>query len=207
MTAESFRHEALPRGRPPRPMRRALLAGAMLTAAATSVAAADLPYRDPAARYGSAYDDPRYADLYGEPPPVERRYVPPYHPPYQPPRYGYADPPIPRAPVYPEPRPSYGPRNYADAYPARPRAYAYGPACLGKDEVRYQLERDGWRDFHAARILDQGVALVRARRHGRLFELKVDRCSGDVVMAQPLEPRHGPYADYDERPYRSYRTY
>lgn len=189
-------------------LRGALLALAVVTGAATAASAADLPYRDPAARYGSAYDDPRYADLYGEPPPVERRYVPPYQPPYQPPpRYGYVDPPIPRVPVYPESRPSYGPRTYADGYLARPRAYAYGQDCLGKAEVRDQLERDGWRDFHAARILDQGVALVRARRHGRLFELKVDRCSGDVVMAQPLEPRHGPYADYDSRPYRPFRAY
>ena len=40
------------------------------------------------------------------------------------------------------------------------------------------------------------IATVRARRpSGRLFELTIDRCSGEIVSARPLEPRRfGPYA-------------
>jgi hypothetical protein len=188
------------------------VAAATTVGAAIAAQAADLNYRDYGNRQGSAYDDPRYADLYGDgpppPPPIthQRRYAAPYAEPH---------PPIPRAPVYREPVPQWGHRQYSevqphdyqrsDAYqPPRHRAYSAGPGCLPKDEIRYQLERDGWRDFHEPQIVDQGTAALRARKQGRTFELRVDRCSGDVLTARPLEPRPGPYADYGSRPYRSY---
>jgi hypothetical protein len=175
------------------------LAVAAVAGGAATALAADLPYRDHG-RTGSAYDDPRYADLYGDAPPppaVDRRYVAPHQP-----RHGYGHPPIPREPVY---RDDYQPRQYVEAEP-RHRAYSAGPACLPRDEIKYGLEREGWRDFRDPQIVDRGTAVLSARRNGRLFELKVDRCSGDVITARPLEPRHGgPYADYEGRaPYRTY---
>ena len=55
--------------------------------------------------------------------------------------------------------------------------------------------------------LKGNVAVVRARRpSGRLFELTIERCSGEIVSAYPLESRvFGPYA-YGPRPWwqRSY---
>jgi hypothetical protein len=173
--------------------------------------AADLDYYDPGPRrFGSAYDDPRYADLYGDtparPPSIERHYAAPYPPPYRPqpdyaprPTYGYGYPPIPREPVY---RDDYAPRRYVEVDPYR-RGYEphRGNGCLGKEQVRWQLERQGWQDFHDPYIGGQGVAFLKARRpSGRLFQLQVDRCSGEIIQARPLEPRHGPFADYDQRP-------
>ena len=114
--------------------------------------------------------------------------------------------PIPREPIY---RDDYrAPRQFSDARThASPRAYSVGPGCLGKDEISEQLSRDGWRDFHDPRVIDQGQAFVKARRSGRTFQLIVDRCSGDVIGARPLDAAPGayagPYAD-TERPYRRY---
>ena len=53
----------------------------------------------------------------------------------------------------------------------------------------------GWHDFHDGDVRGD-IATVRARRpSGRLFDLAIDRCSGEIVSAQPLEPRRiGPYA-------------
>jgi hypothetical protein len=183
-------------------LRASAFAAASLVASAVAVQAADLNYRDYGARQGSAYDDPRYADLYGDeptqPPQPERRYAQPHQP-----HPGYGHAPIPREPVYRDHQPRYEYRpQYSEAYP-RPRAYASGPGCLHRDQIRQGLERDGWHDFRDPQILDQGTASLTARRNGRAFQLKVDRCSGDVLTARPLD-HYRPYADYGYRPYRTY---
>lgn len=175
-------------------MRCWVLAG-LLTAAvsvgSTRAPAADLNDGPPPDRYGSAYDDPRYADMYKYPsrPPQYAPYAPPPGPAYRddddddayapPRRFSYADP-----------RPPYGP---------------YGARCVPREEVRYRLTRQGWQDFQDAELRGE-VATVRARRpSGRLFELTIHRCSGEIVDARPLEGRpFGPYAYGPrrwERPY------
>jgi hypothetical protein len=71
----------------------------------------------------------------------------------------------------------------------------------------------GWRDFHAGQPQNDDLVTLRARRpSGRLFELTLHRCSGDIVEARPLEPRpFGPYAynrplrEFHE-PYPRYRN-
>jgi hypothetical protein len=174
----------------------AALTGAVTGAGTLSANAADLynTYPQPS-RHGSAYDDPRYADLYGTPPPqrYEERYAQPYRPPHEQ-RYSH---PVPSEPVYRDRHP----RQYSEVHPS-PRAYSAGPGCLAKDEISYNLERDGWRDFHDPQVIDRGSAFVKARRQGRAFQLKLDRCSGDIIAARPIDQR-GPYADY-ERPNRTY---
>lgn len=172
-------------------MRKWLLAAVAvgsLAASAPAALAADLNYYDPPQRYGSAYDDPRYADLYGHspPPPIpERRY---YGEPY-----GYGAVPIPKEPVYRDYPP---PPRYGEA-PPRYRTYAARPGCAPKDEVRFRLEQDGWTDFHGAEAINGNTGYVKARRrNGRLFVLTIDRCSGDLIEARPLEPRGLPYADH-----------
>ena len=48
-----------------------------------------------------------------------------------------------------------------------------------------RLRAAGWSDFHDL-TLDGEIAIVAARRpSGRLFELEVHRCSGEVVNARP----------------------
>ena len=175
------------------------LAGATLFFGALSPAGA----ADIFDRYGqnsSPYDDPRYADVYQYPPP--RAYAEP--PPYAP------------APRY-EPTPRYEPRPYAqyeeappprDTYgylrPMRPRDYAgRADTCMPHQEIRRSLAGEGWRDFRDVELRGE-IAVVEARRpNGRPYHLKIDRCSGEIVKATPLDERPVPYA-YRDRYGRAY---
>ena len=177
-------------------MRSWVLAAGLLTAAATTGAqAADLyDGPPPPSRYGSAYEDPRYADIYRYPGPGPAPYAVPPPRPYVGP---YAGPPIPREPVYRDDdygrdRGYYdGPRRYSHVDPRRP----YAGHCVPRELVKEQLLRQGWHDFHDGNV-QGGIATVHARRpSGRLFALAIDRCTGEIVSAEPLEPRRfGPYA-------------
>lgn len=100
------------------------------------------------------------------------------------------------------------PRKYGYDGPP-PRAYA-PTRCTPREEVRAELTREGWHDFHDAEPQGE-VVNIRARRpSGRLFALTIHRCSGELIEARPLEPRRyagpyaygGPYAY--ERPYAYY---
>jgi hypothetical protein len=171
-----------------RAMRSWVLAAGLIAAAFTAAQAADLDEGPPPDRYGSAYDDPRYADMYKYPSPPAYA-VPPPRP--------YAGPPIPRERVYrdeelgPDYYPGYTGRRYSYAEPVPP----YAGRCAPREVVKERLYRDGWTDFHDGDI-HGSVATVRARRpSGRLFELTLDRCTGEIVRAEPLEGRaFGPYA-------------
>jgi hypothetical protein len=161
-----------------------LAAAVSVSAVVTSAAplgAADIDYdRVPHDKYGSAYDDPRYADIYGPPKPYR-----PYHEPYT--RH---DHPVPSAPVY-----GYEPRPHT--------RFAYREGCVPRHEVRRQLERDGWSGFFDADPAGE-VARVKARRpDGRLYQLAVDRCTGEVVSARPLDRHFG----YDDRGPDRYERY
>ncbi len=154
-----------------------LAVGLMAAAVTTGAKAADLYGEPPPDRYGSAYDDPRYSDIYKYP---------------KGPAYAPYAAPGPR--VYREDE-SYdydpGPRRYSYVEPAPP----YGARCLPREVVKERLHAHGWHDFHRADLRGE-IATVHARRpSGRLFLLSIDRCSGEVVDARPLEGRpFGPYA-------------
>jgi hypothetical protein len=173
-------------------MKRRTLAAAFTAAltigGATTALAADLrDYNGPTNRSG-AYDDPRYADIYGEP-----------SPPREEPRYyNYGDrqyserPPIPREPVYRDDYYRQAPPRYAEAHPYRP---PHREACVSRHQLRSGLARDGWHEFHDADVVDQNTAVVKARRaDGRVFVLKIDRCSGEIVHARPIGDGYGPFA-------------
>lgn len=106
-----------------------------------------------------------------------------YEPPYD--TYGEGPPPPPRD------RYADVPEDFEPPYPAR---YAER-GCIPREEARDRLREAGWYDFHALEPRED-VVLVKARRgRGRLFDLTIDRCSGQIVDARPLEPRRwGPYA-------------
>jgi hypothetical protein len=146
-----------------------LAAGLLAAALPTGTMAADLDDGPPPPppRYG-AYDDHRYTDI-------------------------YRHPPRPRPPVVRE--------EYEEEEYAPPRRYGHGPYrrlaghCVPREEVRHRLMERGWHDFHGAEPMGD-LASIRARRpSGRLFAITLDRCSGEIVDARPLEPRpFGPYA-------------
>ncbi len=155
-------------------------ASAMLPLA---VQGADLDDRYPPydRRSERPYDDPRYRDLYADPPPRyaeprtrddERRYRPRTH----------------RNDGYLEPLPF--PPRFADT----PR-YSREPQCLSRREVYARLTSGGWSDFHDIEIRDRFAQVKALRPSGQLFDLEIDRCTGGIVAARRLperEPR--PYA-------------
>jgi hypothetical protein len=182
-------------------MKSWVLAASLLAAAATTTTAraADLDEGPPPDRYG-AYDDPRYADVYGRPQPPPA-YVPP-----QPPRY--APPPVPPGYVHR----GYVERDYDEDYDrddyggrhayAPPSAYGHG--CAPHELIKERLLHQGWRDFRDAEERGQFATVIARRPDGRPFALTIDRCSGDIVNTRPLgEPglAYGPPPRYWGRPY------
>ncbi len=113
---------------------------------------------------------------------------------YEPPYEEYGEGPPPRDDRY-----AGVPDDFEPPYP--PRAYAER-GCVPRELARDRLRAAGWRGFHGVEPRD-GVVLVKARRpSGRLFELTVDRCSGEVVDARPIYGRRlGPYAWGPRRPW------
>lgn len=202
-----------------------LLAAGLVTALPLAVnpstaTAADLYDPFESGYSGSPYDDPRYADIYRKPKPYHRPHYgePPVDELYEPP-HDY-DP----EPLYP------GPRRYAKRYdersygrpnrwrgerleplpeppefdPYAPRKAHLPPGCLSRHELRRELARDGWSDFHDFSA-DGKLAFVNARRpNGALYRLEVDRCAGEVVNASRIE---GPSDSYAWRRREVYPTY
>ncbi len=149
-------------------------------AAALPATAADLNYGHGSMKDGP-YDDPRYSDVYKHP---------------APPRYAAPLPPAPYPPQHYPPQ-HYAPQHYVPAPP--PPAYYGGPAprhgqalsdCLPRQVIRQRLEARGWHDFHDAQVSGD-VAHTRARhRNGGLFDVTVDRCSGEILQAEAIDNRH-----------------
>ena len=159
------------------PLAATVLAAALLLGARPG-AAADLDYDGvpPPDRYGSAYEDPRYRDLYApEPrPPV----------------------PAPPAPVYRDRFTEWGPRP----------DWRSAEGCLPRREITQRLVDEGWRDFHDLDLSREAARVSARRPNGDLFRLKVDRCNGEVVRADLIDRHDpGPYAWRDgprrDRPY------
>lgn len=113
-------------------------------------------------------------------------------------------------PRYRTPPPAYNHRDDDDDGPPGVRRYSgpapYGQGCVRSEEVRSRLTDMGWRDFHGGQPQGEAVTLRARRPNGRLFELTLHRCSGQIVEARPLEPRpFGPYAF--NRPQHDYYNY
>ena len=155
------------------------LAGAM------PATAADLDSGYPV---GSAYDDPRYSDIYRHPAPPPPRYAAPYPPPTVYRQDNYATPPY----VPPHQQHGYRQDGYRqdgyrqDGYRQEGR---YAGDCLPRDTVRARLEQRGWYDFHDPQVTGN-VVHIRARRdNGRLYDVTLDRCSGQVMGAEAIRER------------------
>ena len=180
---------------------------AALWVAASSASAADLEYdrySRSSDRYSSAYEDKRYRDIYGPAPtyappsydsPPPRYYKVEPTPGYIPPGYVYRD----RDDDVDEP---IAPPHYGRSYDR----YGYNGRCLAHDDIRRRLVSEGWREFRDIELRGDLVR-IEARRRGEYFRLKIDRCTGDVVHARPLDHAYrGPFAhepghDRPRRPY------
>lgn len=89
--------------------------------------------------------------------------------------------------------------RYGDRDDDRDR-HARVPDCVPREVVRRRLHADGWSDFEMPDPRGAFVVVDARRPSGRLFSLRIDRCSGEVVLARPLEapPRFARWAGRDE---------
>lgn len=97
---------------------------------------------------------------------------------------------------------AYEDPRYSDIYrhpPPPPPAYRHEQrfggydgrrdGCTPREQVRDRLEARGWQDFHDPQPMGN-VVHIRARRpNGRLFDLTLDRCSGEVLNAEVIDRR------------------
>lgn len=175
--------------------RAGLAAAALMLSQLSPATAADM--YDKYGQGSSPYDDPRYADVYQYP-------APPAPPRYAEPTPGY-EPREERPYTYLDEAPSPDRDRYGYLRPMRPHRYRHAePSCIPHEEIRRSLFAEGWRDFRDLELRGE-TAVVQARRpNGRLYTLRVDRCSGEIVNAQPLEDRPVPYAYRDRYGGRAY---
>lgn len=62
-------------------------------------------------------------------------------------------------------------------------------ACLPRRQLRRKLRRAGWRGFRHGRVRGNiGYVVARQRGTGEIYELAVDRCTGDVISAACIGP-------------------
>jgi hypothetical protein len=112
-------------------------------------------------RYGSAYEDPPAYESYAEP---EEEFEAPYRSRHAY-KHDYKDDAFDR---------------YYDRYARR------GDGCVPRRIAHERIRADGWYDFGNFEARGN-LVYMQARRHsGRLFDLTVDTCSGEVVAARPL---------------------
>jgi hypothetical protein len=152
----------------------ATLLSAVVASAVSPATAADIYDRGRV----TSYDDPRYADIYTHPEPPR---------PLGPPRREYL---APMPPHYFD-----GPRRHSSAP---------GGNCASHHEIRRDLTEQGWSEFTDIELHGTS-ALIEARRpNGNLYQLKIDRCSGEIQNAQRLSDQRRPYAWREREGGRTY---
>jgi hypothetical protein len=92
--------------------------------------------------------------------------------------------------AYPADEPRYeryaAPEELEPPYGSVRRRAGYD-SCVPRHVARERLHADGWGDFHDFERKGH-VVLVQARRpSGRQFDLVIDRCSGEIIEARPLD--------------------
>jgi len=66
---------------------------------------------------------------------------------------------------------------------------------LPKPEIKQALLRSGWSDFQDPDLRENVAWLTARRPSGRLFRIKIDRCTARVLNMTALEgPVHQPWA-------------
>lgn len=66
--------------------------------------------------------------------------------------------------------------------------------CAPRWEVRNRLVSNGWRNFQRLAVRQNIVVLRAERPNGQAFDIKVDRCSGEIVAQRPAYNRgYGAY--------------
>lgn len=178
----------------------ASLIAMLCLAGASPASAADLS--------GDPYDDPRYAEVYRDgPPPHANKFVRRYEERYE--ERGHAsykdgddDRYDDRGDVDVDDYRGGDRYGNGDGY-GRDNGYGRGGHCVPRHLIRRQLIEEGWGDFQGLQVRHDYVVLQARRPSGRIFDLKVDRCTGRIVNAKACDgPYYGRYAHGPRRHYR-----
>jgi len=173
---------------------RASLIAVLCVAGASSVFAADLS--------GDPYDDPRYADVYRDgPPSIANKFLRRFEETYEERgRASYKDGDHDRRGDRDDD--DYDDGRVGDSY-GDDDDYGRGGQCAPRHIIRRQLVDEGWSDFQGLQVRHEYVILQARRPSGRIFDLKVDRCTGRIVNAKACDgPYYGRYAFGPRRHYR-----
>lgn len=100
----------------------------------------------------------------------------------------------------------YGAANEDDDAPYPPSAllddddrstpYRYSARvgdCLPRHELRDRLRAEGWRDLYGFEPRGRVVLMQARGPSGRLYDLTIDRCSGEVIDSRSLD-----YSGFDD---------
>lgn len=83
---------------------------------------------------------------------------------------------------------------------SRTTQYDDGAGCLPRHAIRQRLRDDGWRDIEKLDVRGDAVIVTAERPNGKLYDLKVDRCSGDIIDSRVS--REEVYGEYRPTRYR-----
>ncbi|MCB1527290.1 MAG: hypothetical protein KDJ45_06280 [Hyphomicrobiaceae bacterium] len=83
--------------------------------------------------------------------------------------------------------------DYREPPPRFDRGARYEGGCAPGEIIRDDLRARGWRDFHDAERRGDVVVMDARRGSGRLFRLRIDRCTGEVLAAHRIRPLRRAY--------------
>ena len=74
--------------------------------------------------------------------------------------------------------------------------FGNGPArwCLSDQQIRWQLQQQGWRNAQVVKRVSQDRVVAVAMKRGDWYEMRVDRCTGNVDRVRPVYQRNGNFS-------------
>jgi hypothetical protein len=65
--------------------------------------------------------------------------------------------------------------------------------CLPRHAIRERLRDEGWRDIQKIDSRGGEVIVTAERPNGKIYDLKVDRCSGEIIDSRVSREVYGEY--------------
>ncbi len=77
--------------------------------------------------------------------------------------------------------------------------------CLPRHAIRERLRDEGWHDIEKIDVRGDAVIVTAERPNGKVYDLKVDRCSGDIIDSRvSRDSREEVYGEYRPTRHRDY---
>jgi hypothetical protein len=74
--------------------------------------------------------------------------------------------------------------------------FGNGPSrwCLSDRQIGFQLQQQGWRNVKIVKRFGQDRLIAVAMKRGAWYEMRVDRCTGNVDRVRPVAQRNGNFS-------------